>query len=159
MDYVVHLGHSYWEARHNKKDRLGRAKIALMTMGATVTMGAITTFFGGLPLMFTEIVLFVRMGTLMISTVCLAWFWSLFLFMPLLIVFGPQGDVEWISKKNKTLRNMLNKEMLEFAQLDLGGAGASNGSLFEAPDSRANLFASVDHLHVHAPNTAGHEIL
>merc|ERR1719204_1534390 len=31
VDYVVHLGNSYWEARHHIKDRMGRVKIALMT--------------------------------------------------------------------------------------------------------------------------------
>jgi len=116
VDYVVHLGHSYWEARHNKKDRIGRAKIALMTMGGTVSMGAITTFFGGLPLIFTEIVIFIKMGTLMVCTVSFAWFWSLCLFVPLLMVFGPQGKADWISKKNKTFREMLQLDMAEMAE-------------------------------------------
>jgi len=118
VDYVVHLGHSYWEARHNKKDRMGRAKIALMTMGGTVSMGAITTMFGGLPLIFTDLIFFKKMGTLMVSTIMFSWFWAMFLYMPLLMILGPQGDVEWMSRRSKRL-SIEELNNVELAKYDL----------------------------------------
>lgn len=113
-----------------------------MTMGATVSMGAITSFLGGFPLLFTEIVLFVRMGTLMVATVSLAWFWSLFLFVPLLIVFGPKGTDEWISKKNKTLREMLDKELLEYAQMELAGVDEMPQNIFQDMEDEVTMHST-----------------
>jgi len=102
VDYVVHLGNAYWEARHIKKDRLGRVRMALMTMGVTVTMGATTTMFAGFPLIFTEMVFYQKIGTLMVSTVIFSWFWAMFLFIPLLMLFGPQDNVKSVTHENGT---------------------------------------------------------
>jgi len=109
-----------------------------MTMGGTVSMGALTTFFGGLPLIFTELVFFVKMGTLMIATVSFAWFWSMFQFMPLLMVFGPEGKSDWVSDKTKLLRNLLLSDVAEIPE---GGSTvvASDGEETDVDSSSYNV--------------------
>jgi len=90
VDYVVHLGHSYLES--NLQDREKRLTMALLTMGISVTSGAITTALSGIPLMFSVFIFFYKMGLLIFFICIFALSWSLLFFMAFLAFLGPEGD-------------------------------------------------------------------
>jgi len=91
IDYVVHLGHAFLES--TLEDREKRLTMAILTMGISVSSGAFTTALSGIPLMFSVLVFFYKMGLLIFCVCMLALSWSLFFFMALLAAFGPEGDV------------------------------------------------------------------
>lgn len=102
VDYVIHLGHMYLEASHlGLQTREERFSFALNTMGSTVIAGAATTFFAALVMQFCQVVFFNQMSTLMVLTVVYSIVYSLFCFMAMLYVFGPQGnfgDIGWLCR-------------------------------------------------------------
>jgi len=90
VDYVVHIGHAYLEME-SLITRSERMQYALSTMGISVTSGALTTFFCGFPLIFSKVMVFRKMGFLIIGTVSFALFCTLFLFTSLILDLGPTG--------------------------------------------------------------------
>lgn len=103
VDYVIHLGHMYLEASHlGLQTRDDRFSFALNTMGSTVIAGAATTFFAALVMQFCQVIFFNQMSTLMLLTVVYAILYSVFCFMAMLYLFGPEGDfgdLAWFYRK------------------------------------------------------------
>ena len=68
VDYVVHLANAFLES--NGGIRSERTQFALLTMGISVTSGAVTTFLAGIFLSFPEIIFFYKMGYVELSLLC-----------------------------------------------------------------------------------------
>lgn len=103
VDYVVHLGHIYIDARHvGKKSRIDRFKYASEMMGTTVVAGAITTMGSGLFMFGCQMIFFYKMAVLITLTIFLSLLFSLGFFMALVVVAGPSDDfamIAWFNKK------------------------------------------------------------
>ena len=91
VDYTVHLGHVYTESHaHSRGDKV---RDAATVMGVTVVAGGITTF-GCATFMFPcQLTFFSKMATLIGGTISFSLLYSLFLFLPLCALLGPQGHV------------------------------------------------------------------
>jgi len=93
VDYTVHLGHMYMQGdKHDFFERAARFEYASKTMVATVVAGAVTTLGAGVFLFPAQLIFFVKMAILICTTIILSWIYSLFFFMGLLYVAGPQYD-------------------------------------------------------------------
>jgi hypothetical protein len=118
VDYVVHLAHMYLEAEGHGLYRFfwmkphdgivtapncreTRFRYAATKMGGTVIGGAGTTFGAGI-IMFACVLLFFEKFAVLISiTILFSLLNSLFLFMPLIAIIGPNGsfgDVLFLAK-------------------------------------------------------------
>lgn len=97
VDYVIHLGHMYLEVGHlGYENRADRWAMALRNMGSTVLAGAVTTFMAGLSMRFCQMTFFTQMSTLISITIAYSLIYTLFFFMCVLRIAGPEhrfGDV------------------------------------------------------------------
>mmetsp|Transcript_73571 Transcript_73571/g.185940 ORF Transcript_73571/g.185940 Transcript_73571/m.185940 type:complete len:1090 (+) Transcript_73571:76-3345(+) len=92
VDYVIHLGHMYLEVGHlGYETRAERWRMAFKNMGATVLAGAVTTLVAGLSMRFCQMTFFLQMSTLISVTIVYSLLFTLFFFMCLLRVVGPDG--------------------------------------------------------------------
>uniref|UniRef100_A0A7S4K9P6 SSD domain-containing protein n=1 Tax=Guillardia theta TaxID=55529 RepID=A0A7S4K9P6_GUITH len=91
VDYTVHLGHMYKEARscHTKEEKI---RYALTYMGTTVVGGGMTTLLAGLMLYLCTLTFFTKMASLLVWTILYSTFYSLFFFTSLCAVAGPVGS-------------------------------------------------------------------
>uniref|UniRef100_A0A6U0VZ18 SSD domain-containing protein n=1 Tax=Pinguiococcus pyrenoidosus TaxID=172671 RepID=A0A6U0VZ18_9STRA len=107
VDYTVHLGHIYMQGnKYDFFERAARFEYASKTMVATVVAGAVTTVGAGVFLFPAQLTFFVKMATLICSTIILSYIYALGFFMGLLYVAGPQYDqgnvsplLKWIYAK------------------------------------------------------------
>jgi len=100
VDYTVHLGHMYKEAPEHMQTREERVKFALTYMGGTVLGGGFTTLGAGLILFLCTLTFFTKMAVLLVWTILLSALFSLFYFMPMCAVLGPEngfGDIVSLS--------------------------------------------------------------
>eukprot|EP00960_Hanusia_phi_P027682 746958-Hanusia_phi.AAC.4 len=91
VDYTVHLGHMYKEARscHTREDKI---RYSLTYMGTTVVGGGMTTLLAGLVLYLCTLTFFTKMASLLVWTILYSTFYSLFFFTSLCAVAGPEGS-------------------------------------------------------------------
>lgn len=94
VDYVLHLGHMLGEARVERgiHSRVAKVKFSLDNMGVTVLNGAITTAGSGASMFLCTLQGFRSMGIMIFTVVLTSLVFSLFLFIPAMLLFGPQGD-------------------------------------------------------------------
>ena len=90
VDYTVHLAHMYHEC--TTQDRLRRPPLLHFTWVARCLvepspLWAPDSCFGCVLTFFT------KMGTIMCLTIFLSYIYSMFFFLPLLAVFGPEGSM------------------------------------------------------------------
>jgi hypothetical protein len=113
VDYTVHLGHMYTDAEKQlgHVDRVSKFEHASREIVPTVVGGAITTAGAGCFMFLCQLMFFVKMAALIVSTIVLSYIYSLGFFMSLLLVMGPehnQGNVgayfEKIKSKVNTVR-------------------------------------------------------
>merc|ERR1711916_100842 len=94
VDYVLHLGVAHTESKSDT--RKGRIRFCLTSLGMSVFSGAVTTFLAILPMFSAELLLLVRFAEIFIFAIVMSFYFSHFLFVPLLSVMGPitrtQGD-------------------------------------------------------------------
>ena len=90
VDYVVHLANAFLECPSGVRSE--RISFALLTMGISVTSGAITTLLAGICLVFPEIVFFFKMGILIVTTILFSLAWSMLFFIAILASCGPQFE-------------------------------------------------------------------
>jgi len=92
VDYAIHMGHMYLEAGHvGYVKRLDRWKEGLKSMGVTVFAGALTTFVAGIAMRFCQMTFFQQMSILISITVMYSISFTIFFFMSLLRLVGPEG--------------------------------------------------------------------
>merc|ERR1712038_1536911 len=82
IDYVVHLAHSYKEARG---DALERTKTAFGEMGVSVMNGMLTSVAASLPMFFTTLVIFSKFAFFLCFTILFSWIFANFGFMSVLV--------------------------------------------------------------------------
>jgi len=105
VDYVVHLAHSYCEAKkHGFETRDERCVFAIQNMGSTVFMGAVTTAGAGSIMFLCFLYFFVKMATLICVTILFSFLFSLGFFMSVVWLIGPEGtfgDITCLQPKPK----------------------------------------------------------
>ena len=100
VDYCVHLANAYIE--NDAKDRETRTRIALTTMGISVTAGAITTIIAGAFLGLCILTFFVKFSFLICWTIISSYLWAVGFFGALCMAMGPAnnfGDIKWLMRK------------------------------------------------------------
>ena len=100
VDYCVHLANAYIE--NDAKDRETRTRIALTTMGISVTAGAITTIIAGAFLGLCILTFFVKFSFLICWTIISSYLWAVVFFGALCMAVGPAndfGDIGWLMRK------------------------------------------------------------
>ena len=84
----------------------------LETMGISVFAGFLTTFGASIFLLFCELAFFARFGVYICLTIVFSVIIALFVFSPLALLFGPEGDKGdlrfWLKKKSNS--NSSNKQ-------------------------------------------------
>jgi len=98
VDYTVHLGHAY-VSPVGEVGREGRAALALMHMGTTVFAGAVTTLGAGVFMFSCQLTFFTRMAGLISGTIFFSLLFSLFFFVPLLVLAGPGGEITSLAER------------------------------------------------------------
>merc|ERR1712217_578020 len=94
VDYVVHLAHTYCEAKHHGYNTRGeRAKFAAQSMGSTVLFGALTTAGSGAVMFFCYFTFFFKMAVLICVTIMFSFLFSLGFFMGLVWLIGPENSM------------------------------------------------------------------
>ena len=115
VDYVVHLGHMFLEHTATSESafpsayrwpwtkqgdeiplrrgrREARFHFASVAMGSTVLGGAGTTFGAGMIMFACQFAFFFKFAVLIAVTIFYSLMYSLFFFMPLMAIFGPDGE-------------------------------------------------------------------
>ena len=94
VDYTVHLGNEYMEAKHEGMvTRQERFLYSARRMISTVAAGAMTTGGAAIFLFPAQLVFFIKMATLMVATIILSYMYALGFFMSTLLLFGPEGNI------------------------------------------------------------------
>ena len=108
VDYTVHLGHMYTDAEKQLgyTDRKSKFEHSSREIAPTVVGGAITTAGAGCFMFLCQMLFFVKMAALIVSTIVLSYIYSLGFFMSMLLVIGPERDqgkvsvyVDWVKAK------------------------------------------------------------
>jgi uncharacterized membrane protein YdfJ with MMPL/SSD domain len=73
--------------------REGKINVAATNMGVTVVAGGVTTFGSAIFMYACQLSFFSKMATLIAGTIAFSLLYSLFFFMPLCAVFGPEGEL------------------------------------------------------------------
>jgi len=118
VDYVIHLGHMYLEVGHlGYEKRAERWAMALKNMGTTVLAGAATTFMAGLSMRLCQMSFFTQMSTLISITVAYSLIYTLFFFMCVMRIAGPEhqfGDIgalaAWVWSKTPMKRTSVSEQ-------------------------------------------------
>jgi hypothetical protein len=99
IDYVVHLGHMIEEAGSlcGFQTREERFSYAAIKMGSTVLAGAVTTAGSNVFMFACQLTFFSKMATLNVLCIAFSFCYSLFLFMPICLLIGPEGETGSIS--------------------------------------------------------------
>ncbi|KAJ1456616.1 hypothetical protein M885DRAFT_482537 [Pelagophyceae sp. CCMP2097] len=110
VDYTLHLGHMYEHANHAQhlKDREARFVSAARSMGVTVLAGAATTAGSGGLMYACQSIFFTQMATLIVATILFSLAFSIFFFMPLLYVAGPEHDQGNVGAGSRVVYDMIS---------------------------------------------------
>ena len=99
VDYVVHLAVHYTHCHveegrdaYGVQERQNRVFITAVEMGPTVLGGAATSAGTALVLLLTWVQFFYKFGICFLFTILFSYIWSMFFFLPLMSLVGPQGD-------------------------------------------------------------------
>ena len=90
VDYVVHLAEGYMELED--QDRLTRVRHTLGRVGISVFSGACTTLGASIFMLAAKIVFFSQFGIFIFCTIGFSILYSLFLFITVLALIGPEGQ-------------------------------------------------------------------
>ena len=109
VDYVVHLANAYLECPSGiRKQRISHA---LLTMGTSVTSGAITTIVAGMCLIGANyVIVFNKMSIIIIATISLSFLWAMVFFIALLAQCGPsfqQGNIPFLILPIQKIKNAM----------------------------------------------------
>merc|ERR1712176_809384 len=89
VDFVMHTLLRYYESPGTREEKTVEM---LRTMGASISIGAISTFLGAIPLAFSASVLFFTIFVAFLGMVVLGSAHGLILLPVLLSIFGPEDD-------------------------------------------------------------------
>ena len=130
VDYVVHLAmhyeHADVHADGQHQERQKRVFISASEMGPTVMGGAATSIGATLPLLLCWVQFLHKFGVCFLFTIVYSYMWSMFFFLPLMSIVGPQGGFASIqpllarclpslfgdeTKKGRPLESFIDQEM------------------------------------------------
>ena len=89
VDYVIHLAQSYVFSPHKHRSR--KMKQAYQEMGVSIFSGMVTTIGSALFLFLSDILIFKKLGTIIVTTAVFSFLTSMLLFGALMHLFGPQN--------------------------------------------------------------------
>ena len=95
VDYVVHFAIHYGHVRVPESgfsERQKRVHETIAEMGPTVLGGAATSIGAAIILLCTWIQFFYKFGIFFLFTILFSYLWSMFFFLPVMSVVGPEGD-------------------------------------------------------------------
>jgi len=97
VDYVIHLGHMYVVAgQEGIESRQGRFRFSATKMGPTIIAGSVTTGGSALTMFLCQLAFFTKMATLIVMTIASSIAFSLFFFLPMLLLLGPEKNyAQW----------------------------------------------------------------
>ena len=72
-------------------DRFSKLQDSLAHMGISIISGAITSLSSTVPLFFALTILFSKIATLMLSTICFAIFFAMWTTTSIILIIGPVG--------------------------------------------------------------------
>ena len=90
IDFSIHYGMAYRMSKEHQRHL--RIEESLRSVGAAVTMAALTTFLAGAAVMPSRIVSYTQLGVFLMLVMFFSWTFSTFLFQSLCAVCGPQGN-------------------------------------------------------------------
>jgi predicted RND superfamily exporter protein len=90
VDFTVHYAHSYCDCPDETRE--ARVHYAFSRLGVSVISGGITTTCATILLVFAALIYFKKYGAMLAVTVATSWLYSNFFFMPMLALFGPEGE-------------------------------------------------------------------
>eukprot|EP00930_Biecheleria_cincta_P089969 TRINITY_DN7930_c0_g1_i1.p1 TRINITY_DN7930_c0_g1~~TRINITY_DN7930_c0_g1_i1.p1 ORF type:complete len:2754 (-),score=377.10 TRINITY_DN7930_c0_g1_i1:392-8065(-) len=90
VDYCLHLAHGYHTACEDT--RASKLRQALVNLGPSIIGGGITTIAGTAFLLPCRIVLFVKLGTMLVGNALLSLTYTFFYLAPMLALAGPMDD-------------------------------------------------------------------
>ena len=105
VDYTVHLGHMYVEAAPAARE--GKFEVSATNMGGTVISGGVTTLGAASFMYFCQLTFFSKMATLITGTIFFSLLYSLLLFMPLLALLGPEGEMLTVRERVERWRGAI----------------------------------------------------
>ncbi|XP_071502305.1 protein dispatched homolog 1-like [Diadema antillarum] len=105
VDFTIHYGVSYRQATATDKE--SRSIYALSSVGAAITLAALTTFVAGALMMPSVVLSYLQLGTFLMLVMTLSWVYGTFLFISLCYTIGPEGTFAQFSRDccRKTLSN------------------------------------------------------
>jgi|TARA_B110000261_G_scaffold51848_1_gene61310 hypothetical protein len=99
-DFSLHLAEAFTTSGH--KERELRAKHAVGKVGKPVVAAGFTTFFAVIPMLGCTIRVLNKFGAIIPACIVFSLFFCLHLFVPLLMVFGPDGHTDGTDGKQTT---------------------------------------------------------
>lgn len=96
VDFTIHLGVAYRQS--TAFDRESRSMYALRSLGAAITLAAISTFIAGACMLPATVLSYVQLGTFLTLVMAISWVYGIFLFVSLCRTIGPEGTFAQISR-------------------------------------------------------------
>eukprot|EP00603_Paraphysomonas_imperforata_P009674 CAMPEP_0114464258 /NCGR_PEP_ID=MMETSP0104-20121206/7824_1 /TAXON_ID=37642 ORGANISM="Paraphysomonas imperforata, Strain PA2" /NCGR_SAMPLE_ID=MMETSP0104 /ASSEMBLY_ACC=CAM_ASM_000202 /LENGTH=1058 /DNA_ID=CAMNT_0001637307 /DNA_START=211 /DNA_END=3387 /DNA_ORIENTATION=- len=139
VDYTVHLGHMYTDAEKQLglRDRVSKFEHASREIVPTVVGGAITTAGAGCFMFLCQLMFFVKMAALIVSTILLSYLYSLGFFMSLLLVMGPEDDQGKLSVYFEWIKSKIN-DAGRSGEIKVAAEPTTSIEMGEAADEKSN---------------------
>ncbi|KAJ8043275.1 Protein dispatched-like 1 [Holothuria leucospilota] len=90
VDFTIHYGVAYKLAPD--RDRKGRAIYAVKTLSGAITIAAVSTFTAGALMLPATVINYVQLGVFLTLVMSISWMYANFLFLPLCLIIGPNGN-------------------------------------------------------------------
>ena len=90
VDFILHLAEAFTKSHFHKRGDRGEDAVA--RLGAPVSAAGITTFIAVIPMLGCTVQIMYKFGVIIPVCIVLSLFYSLHMFVPLLMQFGPQGS-------------------------------------------------------------------
>lgn len=105
VDYVVHLAEGYMELEH--ETRSVKVQHTLAHVGISVLSGACTTLGASIFMFAAKIIFFFQFGVFIFCTIGFSILFSLFFFLTVLALVGPEGETGSIMPLVRRVKNMI----------------------------------------------------
>ena len=87
IDFTIHYGVAYIQSEEQSRE--AKVHEALVRVGSSVSMAALTTFVAGLSLMPSRLIAYRQFGSFLMIVVVMSWLYATFLLLPVCQIIGP----------------------------------------------------------------------